>query len=391
MNYYSTRDRERAHGCSLREAAMMGLAPDGGLFVPERIPQADMALAERLASESYAALAGYLAGLFFGGDFDSQAVQRELDGLYDFPVPLRVVGRGRYTLELFHGPTCAFKDFGAGFMGRMTGLLGAADEKLVILTATSGDTGSAVAHGFHNVPGVEVVVLYPEGKISRLQECQMTALGGNIHPLRVAGTFDDCQRLVKELFADAPFRKRRRVTSANSINLLRWIPQAFYYFYGYCQWRQATGGDRPVVVVPSGNYGNLAAGMLARRMGLPLGGFVAASNVNDVVPEFIRTASTARGRRCGLRPMRWMSAHRAISNGCCGSATAIRRCCAPNWRDSAATMPRSAARSTSCMSATAISPIRTAPSAMRPRRPWTSRVFTSPRRIPPSSERSSNR
>lgn len=117
----------------------------------------------------------------------------------------------------------------------------------------------------------------------------MTALGGNIHPLRVAGTFDDCQRLVKELFADAPFRKRRRVTSANSINLLRWIPQAFYYFYGYCQWRQATGGDRPVVVVPSGNYGNLAAGMLARRMGLPLGGFVAASNVNDVVPEFIRT------------------------------------------------------------------------------------------------------
>lgn len=289
MNYYSTKDRERAHGCSLREAAMMGLAPDGGLFVPERIPQADMALAERLAGESYAALAGYLAGLFFGGDFDSQAVQRELDGLYDFPVPLRVVGRGCYTLELFHGPTCAFKDFGAGFMGRMTGLLGAADEKLVILTATSGDTGSAVAHGFHNVPGVEVVVLYPEGKISRLQECQMTALGGNIHPLRVAGTFDDCQRLVKELFADAPFRKRRRVTSANSINLLRWIPQAFYYFYGYCQWRQATGGDRPVVVVPSGNYGNLAAGMLARRMGLPLGGFVAASNVNDVVPEFIRT------------------------------------------------------------------------------------------------------
>ena len=391
MNYYSTKDRERAHGCSLREAAMMGLAPDGGLFVPERIPQADMALAERLAGESYAALAGYLAGLFFGGDFDSQAVQRELDGLYDFPVPLRVVGRGRYTLELFHGPTCAFKDFGAGFMGRMTGLLGAADEKLVILTATSGDTGSAVAHGFHNVPGVEVVVLYPEGKISRLQECQLTALGGNIHPLRVAGTFDDCQRLVKELFADAPFRKRRRVTSANSINLLRWIPQAFYYFYGYCQWRQATGGDRPVVVVPSGNYGNLAAGMLARRMGLPLGGFVAASNVNDVVPEFIRTG-VYRPRPSVRTPANAMDVGApAISNGCCGSATAIRRCCAPNWRDSAATMPRSAARSTSCMSATAISPIRTAPSAMRPRRPWTSRVFTSPRRIPPSSERSSNR
>lgn len=268
---------------------MMGLAPDGGLFVPERIPQADLAEAERRAAESYGSLASYLAGLFFGDDFDMQALRRELESLYDFPVPLRRVGRSRYTLELFHGPTCAFKDFGAGFMGRGVGLLGAAGERLVILTATSGDTGSAVAHGFYNVPGVDVVVLYPEGKISRLQECQMTALGGNIHPLRVAGTFDDCQRLVKELFADGAFRRRRRVTSANSINLLRWIPQAFYYFYGYFLWRRETGGDHPTIVVPSGNFGNLAAGMLAQRMGLPVGGFVAASNINDVVPEFLRT------------------------------------------------------------------------------------------------------
>ena len=289
MNFYSTRDRERKYACTLREAAMMGLAPDGGLFVPERIPQADLDEAERLAGESYAALAGYLAGLFFGDDLDTEALRRELATLYDYPVPLRRVGRGRYTLELFHGPTCAFKDFGAGFMGRAVGLLGTAGERLVILTATSGDTGSAVAHGFYNVPGVDVVVLYPEGKISRLQECQMTALGGNIHPLRVAGTFDDCQRLVKELFADESFRRRRRVTSANSINLLRWIPQAFYYFYGYFRWRQETGGESPTVVVPSGNFGNLAAGMLAQRMGLPVGGFVAASNLNDVVPEFLRT------------------------------------------------------------------------------------------------------
>ena len=289
MNFYSTRDRERKQACTLREAAMMGLAPDGGLFVPERIPQADLDEAERLAGESYAALAGYLAGLFFGDDLDTEALRRELASLYDYPVPLRRVGRGRYTLELFHGPTCAFKDFGAGFMGRAVGLLGAAGERLVILTATSGDTGSAVAHGFYNVPGVDVVVLYPEGKISRLQECQMTALGGNIHPLRVAGTFDDCQRLVKELFADESFRRRRRVTSANSINLLRWIPQAFYYFYGYFSWRRETGGESPTVVVPSGNFGNLAAGMLAQRMGLPVGGFVAASNLNDVVPEFLRT------------------------------------------------------------------------------------------------------
>ena len=289
MNFYSTRDRERKQACTLREAAMMGLAPDGGLFVPERIPQADLDEAERLAGESYAALAGYLAGLFFGDDLDTEALRRELATLYDYPVPLRRVGRGRYTLELFHGPTCAFKDFGAGFMGRAVGMLGAAGERLVILTATSGDTGSAVAHGFYNVPGVDVVVLYPEGKISRLQECQMTALGGNIHPLRVAGTFDDCQRLVKELFADESFRRRRRVTSANSINLLRWIPQAFYYFYGYFSWRRETGGDLPTIVVPSGNFGNLAAGMLAQRMGLPVGGFVAASNLNDVVPEFLHT------------------------------------------------------------------------------------------------------
>ena len=229
-------------------------------------PQADMAVAERLAGESYAALAGYLAALFFGEDIDAGILQREIGRIYDFQVPLRPVG-SRYTLELFHGPTFAFKDFGAGFMGRMVGLLGGADEKLVILTATSGDTGSAVAHGFYNVPGVEVVLLYPEGKISRLQECQMTALGGNIHPLRVGGTFDDCQRLVKELFADSSFRAAHRVSSANSINLLRWIPQAFYYFYGYFRWRQASGGENPVVVVPSGNYGNLSPhGAASRRI-----------------------------------------------------------------------------------------------------------------------------
>lgn len=290
MKWYSTRDQRREHGQSLREAVMQGLAPDGGLFVPERIPQADQAEAERRAGESYASLATYLAGLFFDGEFDSVETARRMESLYDFPVPLRRVGDGRYTLELFHGPTCAFKDFGAGFMGRMMGLLGGG-ERLVILTATSGDTGSAVAHGFLNVPGIDVVVLYPAGRISRLQECQMTTLGGNIHALRVDGSFDDCQRLVKALFADEAFRRRcpSRVTSANSINLLRWIPQAFYYFYGYFRWRQETGGDHPTIVVPSGNCGNLAAGMLARRMGLPVGGFVAASNLNDVVPEFLET------------------------------------------------------------------------------------------------------
>lgn len=267
---------------------MLGLAPDGGLFVPERIPQVDMARVEQLAGQSYAALAGYLAELFFEGEFDPDALQRALGECYDFPVPLQAVGPRHHALELFHGPTCAFKDFGAGFLGRTLGLL-TGGRRLTILTATSGDTGSAVAHGLRNVPGIEVVLLYPEGRISRLQERQMTTLGGNIHPLRVAGSFDDCQRLVKEAFRDEAFRRRCAVTSANSIHLLRWIPQAFYYFWGYALWRRATGGDRPTIVVPSGNCGNLAAGMLAQRMGLPVERFVAASNANDVVPEFLRT------------------------------------------------------------------------------------------------------
>ena len=288
MKYYSTKDKACARAFSLREAVQAGLAPDGGLFVPERIPQADMAVAERLAGESYAALAGYLAELFFGDDIDPGLLRREMERIYDFPLPLRRVG-SRYTLELFHGPTFAFKDYGAGFMGRMIGLMGGAGEKLVILTATSGDTGSAVAHGFYGVPGVEVVLLYPEGKISRLQECQMTTLGGNIHPLRVAGTFDDCQRLVKGLFADAKFRAGHRVSSANSINLLRWIPQAFYYFYAYAQLKRAGKADNAVICVPSGNFGNITAGLFGKKMGLPVKRFIAANNRNDIFYQYLQT------------------------------------------------------------------------------------------------------
>ena len=211
-----------------------------------------------------------------------------MERIYDFPLPLRRVG-SRYTLELFHGPTFAFKDYGAGFMGRMIGLMGGAGEKLVILTATSGDTGSAVAHGFYGVPGVEVVLLYPEGKISRLQECQMTTLGGNIHPLRVAGTFDDCQRLVKGLFADAKFRAGHRVSSANSINLLRWIPQAFYYFYAYAQLKRAGKAANAVICVPSGNFGNITAGLFGKKMGLPIKRFIAANNRNDIFYQYLQT------------------------------------------------------------------------------------------------------
>ncbi len=289
MNYYSTRDPQRKSPYTLREAAFAGLAPDGGLFVPEKIPQANLEKTRDLAAESYGAMAAYLAELFFGDEFAPEQLRSTLEDIYDFPVPLRMVGNRHFTLELFHGPTCAFKDFGARFMGKMVALLNNDPHKMVVLAATSGDTGSAVAHGFYAIEGIEVVLLYPKGRISRLQELQMTTLGGNIHPVAVEGSFDDCQRIVKELFADKLFRSHTRITSANSINLLRWIPQAFYYFYGYFQWQQATGNSRPVIVVPSGNYGNLAAGMLAQRMGLPVERFIAASNRNDVIPEFLDT------------------------------------------------------------------------------------------------------
>ena len=289
MKYYSTRDKGRLAPHALKDAAFMGLAPDGGLFVPERIPAVDMAAVESAAAESYADMACYLAGLFFGEDVPQADLEAMVRRAYNFDCPLVKVGEGKYTLELFHGPTFAFKDFGARFMGGMLGLLNQSADDLVVLTATSGDTGSAVAAGFYNVPGIKVVVLYPNGKVSDLQESQMTTLGGNIRPVRVNGNFDDCQALVKKVFADSDFRTDVNVTSANSINILRWIPQSFYYFYGWCQWKKATGAELPTIVVPSGNYGNITAGMLAHAMGLPVKGFIAGSNANDVVPEYLRS------------------------------------------------------------------------------------------------------
>ena len=287
MRYYSTRDIERKNSFTLKDAAFAGLAPDGGLFIPESIPQVDMSEVERLAEVSYADMAAYLACTIFD-DIPADDMRRLVLDAYDFPLRLNSFADGLYNLELFHGPTFAFKDFGARFMGRMLGYMNDG-EPITILAATSGDTGSAVAHGFYGVDNVRVVVLFPDGKVSPLQEAQMTTLGGNIYPLKVEGNFDDCQRLVKSMFQNEELRSRVRITSANSINLLRWIPQSFYYFYAYCQWKKATGKENPTVVVPSGNYGNLAAGMLAKRMGLPIKDFIAASNANDVVPEYIVT------------------------------------------------------------------------------------------------------
>lgn len=287
MKYYSTRDRSARF--SLKEAAFRGLAPDGGLFMPESIPQADLNEICALSERSFAHVARYIAGLFFGEDLSPHQLDAIVEGAYGFDIPLKHLGGDRYTLELFHGPTFAFKDVGAGFMGRALGELNDSGEDLIILTATSGDTGSAVANGFYGIEGIKVVVLYPDGKVSDLQESQMTTLGQNIYPLKVHGTFDDCQRIVKEIFSDTAFRAQRKVTSANSINVLRWIPQSFYYFHAWAQWKKATGNDCPDIVVPSGNYGNLSAGMLAEKMGLPVRHFVAASNANDVIPKYLET------------------------------------------------------------------------------------------------------
>ena len=287
MKYFSTRDKRRQHAASLKEAASAGLAPDGGLYMPENIPHIDMAEVERLAGISYADMAAYLAKAIFR-EIPEDEIEKITADAYDFPVTLKEIGDGLHTLELFHGPTFAFKDFGARFMGRMMGLLNDGED-LTILTATSGDTGSAVAHGFYGVEGIKVIILYPAGKVSPLQEAQMTTLGRNITAIKIDGSFDDCQRLVKSMFNDTDLRSRKRMTSANSINILRWIPQSFYYFYGCCMWKKMTGKDLPEIVVPSGNYGNLAGGMLAARMGLPVKGFVAASNANDVIPEYLQT------------------------------------------------------------------------------------------------------
>lgn len=289
MKYYSTRDAQKQNAFSLREAAFLGLAPDGGLFMPESIPQADMERVLELSDKSFADMASYLACLLFGEDVDPCEIDALARDAFDFDVPLVQVAPGLNTLQLFHGPTFAFKDFGGRFMGRMLGLLNRGGEPIIVLTATSGDTGSAVAHGFWNVDGVKVVVLYPDGKVSDFQEAQMTSLGGNIFPLRVDGCFDDCQALVKKMFNDKELRSRVRITSANSINILRWMPQSFYYFWGWTRWKKSAEGKEgdPDIVVPSGNYGNITAGMLAWRMGLPVRRFIAGANANDVVPQFL--------------------------------------------------------------------------------------------------------
>lgn len=286
MNFYSTNNK--LFRTSLKEAVLQGLAGDNGLFMPETVPTMPEAFFDSLHERDIRQIALAVAQQFTGDDIPAGELQRIINETIQFDAPLVDITENISALELFHGPTMAFKDFGARFMSQLLRFFSTqVDREIVILVATSGDTGSAVANGFLGVPGIRVVVLYPEGKVSDIQEKQFTTLGRNVTALEVKGTFDDCQRLVKTAFADDELREAYFLTSANSINIARLIPQSFYYFHGYARRKDRT---KPVVFsVPSGNFGNLTAGLFAKRMGLPVRHFVAATNANDVVPKYLST------------------------------------------------------------------------------------------------------
>ena len=290
MNYYST--NRRAAEASLKEAVVRGLAPDRGLYMPGRIERLPESFFREMPGLSFVQIACRVAEAFFGEDVDADALRRIVTDTLSFDAPVVRVEDRVWSLELFHGPTLAFKDVGGRFMARMLSyFLGRGGDRVTVLVATSGDTGSAVANGFLDVEGIDVVVLYPKGKVSEIQEKQFTTLGRNVTALEIEGTFDDCQRLVKSAFADTELKRRMRLTSANSINVARFLPQTFYFFHAYAQLR-AQGVTSPIVVsVPSGNFGNLTAGLFARRMGLPVDRFIAANNANDTFYEYLRTGS----------------------------------------------------------------------------------------------------
>lgn len=285
MRLLSTRGK--AEPATFAEALLQGLAPDGGLYLPDCITPLPPGEIESWRTLPLPSVASRVLTHLVGDELPAADLDRLVREAFDFPAPTVHVEDNRHVLELFHGPTLAFKDFGARFLARVFGyLLGRRGDEATILVATSGDTGSAVAQGFHAVPHVRVVVLYPAGKVSPFQEAQMATLGGNVFAVRVPGTFDDCQRLVKAAFLDARLAPLR-LSSANSINIGRLLPQVVYYFGSWLEVAEA--GGPLVFVVPSGNLGNLTAGVIAARLGLPVAGFVAASNRNDVLPEYLRT------------------------------------------------------------------------------------------------------
>jgi threonine synthase len=288
MQYYSTNNKSIT--ASFKEATIEGQAPDKGLYYPSQIPVLSKDFIEGIESLSREEIALKVIEPYVADAIPSSELKRIVSETIAFDFPLVPITENISALELFHGPTFAFKDVGARFMSRCLGYFVKNENKEVtVLVATSGDTGGAVANGFYDVNGVNVVILYPSGKVSSTQEVQLTTLGKNITALEVEGTFDDCQQMVKNAFADADLRNRVFLTSANSINVARWLPQQFYYFFAYQQWKNKN--NPPVICVPSGNFGNICAGLLAYRSGLPASHFVAACNANDTVSQYLKSGN----------------------------------------------------------------------------------------------------
>ncbi|MCE2847604.1 MAG: threonine synthase [Chitinophagaceae bacterium] len=287
MRYFSLNNTNNV--VDFREATLQGQAPDGGLYYPENIPVWNDNFIGNLKRKSKSEIGFEIMAPYVGNTIPENELHRIIAETLDFDFPLQPISENIYSLELFHGPTLAFKDVGARFLSRCMGFFaGKLAKKIVVLVATSGDTGGAVADAFHNISGTEVIILYPSGKVSPVQEKQLTALGGNIHALEIEGDFDDCQKLVKMAFLDEELRKRVMLTSSNSINVARWLPQQIYYALALTQWEEH---HDPVIAVPSGNFGNLSAGLVAKQSGLPIDHFIAACNANDVFTAYTQSGN----------------------------------------------------------------------------------------------------
>lgn len=285
MQLYSTKNK--ALTATLKEAVFKGLPADNGLFMPFEIPTLPTTFFENIDQLSFQQIAVEVCKALIGGEVPEDEIKKIIADVITFDAPVLPVEGNIQVLELFHGPSLAFKDFGARFMARLMAYFLAQDsaKEINILVATSGDTGSAVAQGFLNMPGIRITILYPSGKVSDIQEKQLTTLGHNITALEIDGVFDDCQRLVKEAFLDEELNAAINLSSANSINISRLIPQSFYYFWAYAQLKET--GKPIVFCVPSGNYGNLCGGLIAKKMGLPIEKFIAATNANDIIPKYL--------------------------------------------------------------------------------------------------------
>lgn len=289
MKYYST--NKKASDATLEEAVVRGLAGDKGLYMPRSIKTLPKSFYDEIENLSFQEIAYRVADAFFGEDIPADTLKHIVYDTLNFDTPVVKVKDNIYSLELFHGPTLAFKDVGGRFMARLLRYFIRKEGKkqVNVLVATSGDTGSAVANGFLGVEGIHVYVLYPKGKVSEIQEKQFTTLGQNITAIEVDGTFDDCQALVKNAFMDKELNEHMQLTSANSINVARFLPQAFYYFYAYAQMKKLGKADKLVICVPSGNFGNITAGLFGKRMGLPVERFIAANNRNDIFYQYLKT------------------------------------------------------------------------------------------------------